>query len=102
MISLCTRETSTISVAEEHGTSRCNLYRWKKRLLNEEDEAMMDKFRKIALSENKDELLAEVNSLKNQIYKLQLEFDMLNKASEIKKEQGIDLQRMTNKEKTRA
>ena len=43
----------------------------------------------------------ELESLKRQVYRLQLELDILQKAAEVvKKDRGIDLQKMTNREKT--
>ena len=60
----------------------------------------MSKSRKPALLDNKDSLLAELESLKKQVYRQQMELDILNKAAEIiKKDQGIDLKNLTNKEK---
>ena len=43
----------------------------------------------------------ELESLKRQVYRLQLELDILQKAAEVvKKDRGIDLRKMTNREKT--
>ncbi len=45
--------------------------------------------------------MTEVYSLKKQIYRQQMELDILNKAAEIiKKDQGIDPRKLANKEKT--
>src|SRR5690554_8206048 len=45
--------------------------------------------------------MMELESLKRQVYRLQLELDILQKAAEVvKKDQGIDLRKMTNREKT--
>jgi len=53
------------------------------------------------LPDDKDELQAELESLRKQVHKLQLEIDILTKAAEIiKKDLGIDRQNLTNKEKT--
>ena len=60
----------------------------------------MSKSREIDIPSDKDELVTELESLKKQVYKLQMEIDILNKAAEIiKKDPGIDRQKMTNKEK---
>jgi putative transposase len=100
VLSLCTRDTSARKVAEEQGTTRCNLYAWKRKLLGKESEAAMNQGTIEALPNDKDELIAQLESLKKQVYRLQLEIDILNKAAEvIKKDQGIDLQEMTNREK---
>jgi transposase-like protein len=101
VISLCTRDSSAIVVAEEHGVSRTCLYNWKKQLLGKKDENSMVRSKKPNLPDDKDELQAELESLKKQVHKLQLELDILTKAAEIiKKDLGIDCRNLTNKEKT--
>ena len=50
--------------------------------------------------DDRDALKAAIEALQKQIHKLRLEIDILNKAAEIiKKDQGIDLRNLTNKEK---
>ena len=101
VISLCTRDTSAAVVAEEYGVSRACLYNWKKQLLDKKDENSMVHSKKPNLPDDKDELQAELESLRKQVHKLQLEIDILTKAAEIiKKDLGIDRQNLTNKEKT--
>lgn len=52
------------------------------------------------LHDDRDGLLAMVESLKKQIYRQQMELDVLTKAAEIiKKDQGIDPRKLANKEK---
>ena len=61
----------------------------------------MDQLRHKPLPDDKDVLEMELESLKRQVYRLQLELDILQKAAEVvKKDQGIDLRKMTNREKT--
>lgn len=99
VIELCTREGSAAAVADRLGTCRYSLYKWKKELLGEEDTNMSEPG-KFMLPDDRDALLAEVDSLKKQIYRQQMELDILNKAVEIiKKDQGIDPRKLTNKEK---
>ena len=51
--------------------------------------------------EDRDELIREIQLLQKQIQKLQLEHDILKKANELlKKDQGINPQNLTNREKT--
>ncbi len=100
VIELCTRAGSAASIAEQSGTSRASLYKWKRRLLDEKDVRRMDRFRKLTLPDDRDTLLADLESLKQQIYRQQMELDILNKAAEIvKKDLGIDPRRLANKEK---
>lgn len=100
VIELCTREGSAAAVADILGASRYSLYKWKKELLGEDDTKSMDGSDKPSLPDDKDALLAEVESLKKEIYRKQMELDILNKAAEIvKKDQGIDPRKLTNKEK---
>jgi putative transposase len=99
VIELCTREGSAAAVADRLGTCRYSLYKWKKELLGEEDTNMSEPGKPM-LPDDRDALLAEVDSLKKQIYRQQMELDILNKAVEIiKKDQGIDPRKLTNKEK---
>lgn len=100
VIELCTREGSAAAIAHKLSASRISLYKWKKQLLGEEDTKTMSKYRKPTLPDDRDSLLAEVESLKKQIYRQQMELDILNKAAEIiKKGQGIDPRNLANKEK---
>ena len=101
VISLCTRDSSATVVAQKYGVSRECLYNWKKQLLGEKDVDSVVRSKKPDLPDDKDELQAELESLKKQVHKLKLEIDILTKAAEIiKKDLGIDRQNLTNKEKT--
>lgn len=52
------------------------------------------------LSNTKEELLTQIDELKQQIFALQLEKDVLEKANELlKKEEGITLKDLSNREK---
>jgi putative transposase len=100
VIELCTREEPAATVADRLGTSRYSLYKWKKELLSEEAVNMSEPG-KPKLSDGKEALLTEIDSLRKQIYRQQMELDILNKAAEIiKKDQGIDPRKLANKEKT--
>ena len=100
-ISLCTKEASAATLAEKRGIRRETLYRWKKQLLSEKGQITVEQLRQKPLPDDKDELMMELESLKRQVYRLQLELDILQKAAElVKKDQGIDLRKMTNREKT--
>ena len=100
VIELCSREGTAASVAEELGISRASLYKWKQKLLGKEDSEVMKESSRLPLSKDRDELLAKIDSLEKQIYRKQLELDILNKAVElVKKEQGIDPRRLANNEK---
>lgn len=99
VIKLCTRQEPASTVADKLGTSRCSLYKWKNELLGE-GVVIMSEPNKPKLPDDKDALLTEVDSLKKQIYQQQMELDILNKAVEIiKKGQGIDPRKLTNREK---
>ena len=100
VIELCAREGSAADAADRLGTSRHSLYKWKKELLGEEVAKTMDGSVKPPLPDDRDALLSEVESLKKEIYRKQMELDILNKTTEIiKKGQGIDQRNLTNKEK---
>jgi len=101
VIDLCLREGSAAAVADKIGASRGVLYKWKNELFGKENVKDMKNSRKSPLSDDKEALLAEVESLKKEIYRKQMELDILKKAAEIvKKELGIGQQKLKNREKT--
>lgn len=74
---------SAVSVANTLGVSRNSLYKWKKELLGEECAETMKHGNRPPLPDDRNALLAEVESLKKQIYHLQMERAILEKAAEI-------------------
>lgn len=102
VIELCARETSAASVARQLGTSRHNLYNWKYKLLGKEYVPEMSKDKDAYQSEDPEVLQEQVRQLEQQIYRQQMELDVLTKAAElIKKDKGFNLNKLSNKEKTR-
>lgn len=112
VVDLCTRSGSAQDVAEQHGVSRYMLYNWKKQLLGDRSAAKMKQEPKMSLEsvpDNVPDLRREVNRLRKEaealnqeIYRLQLERDVLEKAAEIiKKDQGVNLKTLTNREKAK-
>ena len=101
VIELCTRKGSAEAVATTHGTSRTSLYKWKKGLLSEEESSGMKRPDISSLPDDKETLQAMLSDLKEQVYRQQMELDILNKAAEIlKKDQGVDQKDLTNREKS--
>lgn len=101
VIDLCSGEHSAAAISRQLGVSRYLLHGWKNQLLGKEVPVAMAKKSHRPLSEERDELIREVESLRKRIHQLQLEHDILKKASELlKKEEGIDPQDLTNQEKT--
>ena len=101
VIALCTRSGSAQEVAEKYGVSRETLYNWKNDLLSKEGHRTLPKRKSRPLPDDSQALLSEVESLKKQIYRLQLEKDILEATVEIvKKDPGADRKKLTNKEKT--
>jgi len=101
VIELCSRDGSAESVATTVGVSRETLYAWRKELLDEGGPSVMRKKKSSVSSEERDELIRQVESLQKQIHKLQLEHDILTKANELlKKDQGISPRNLSNREKT--
>jgi putative transposase len=100
VIELCAREGAAQSVAEQLGTSTSHLYKLKKKLLGERDTRAMRSSSSRTTPKDRDGMLAELESLDKQIYRKQLELDILTQAVEIaKKDQGIDPRKLTNMEK---
>lgn len=101
VMALCTREESAQAVADKLGVCRPTLYNWKNQLLGREAPASMKRTDQTSLSQERDELEREVESLHRAVRQLRLEQDLLNKANELlKKGLGVDLQLLTNREKT--
>lgn len=90
VIDLCIRESSAEKIASKHGVSRASLYKWKDELLGEV----------ARLKEKIAKLQQEATKYEQEAFRARLQRDIYEKASElIKKEAGIDLDKLTNKEK---
>ena len=102
---LCAKEDTAQIVAEKYGVERMTLYNWKHKLLGDKEVVPLpkiDKFTEGELNEEIKELNLQAAELRRQVYQLQLEKDVLEKAAEIiKKDQGISLKTLTNREKTK-
>lgn len=101
---------SPTEISKEYSIAPGTVYVWKKSLLGSENEAVMKPQSTVEsntpeksieeLIPEKDALEKKVVELQNEIYRLQMQKDILEKAGELlKKEKGIDLQKLTNKEK---
>lgn len=101
VIALCMRRGSAQSVAQELGVCRPTLYNWKNQLLGHEASLSMNRPKDLPPSPERTELEQQLEALKREIRRLQLEQDLLKKANELlKKDLGIDRQLLTNREKT--
>jgi len=101
VIALCTRPASAQEVADEIGVCRGSLYKWKNQLLSQDAIALMKRQPDIPESSDRTKLEEQLETLRREIRRLQLEKDLLKKANELlKKELGIDRQHLTNREKT--
>ena len=99
VIDLCSRSGSVAEVARCHGVSRVTLYQWKNQLLNKEPcVAMPEKtiIPKLTIAEGTDLAIEELRSekvilekqiaaLEKAVYRLQLERDVLERATEVLK-----------------
>ncbi|MET3493983.1 transposase-like protein [Variovorax boronicumulans] len=101
VIGLCNREEGAQAVAEKLGVCRPTLYNWKNQLLGREAPASMKRHNNSVPVPEREELERQLEALQRDIRQLQLERDLLKKANEIlKKGLGVDLQLLTNREKT--
>ena len=101
VIGLCSRQESAQAVAEKLGVCRPTLYNWKNQLLGPEAPASMKRNNNPPPAPELAELERQLESLQRDIRHLQLERDLLKKANElVKKDLGVDLQLLTNREKT--
>lgn len=114
LVDFCSKSKSSKEIASELGIARETLYNWKMKYLEGSCAQMPEenhkKSRQIKSSTNqslsnkaesaKESLLEEIEDLKKEIYRLRLERDILEKATEvIKKDEGIDIKNLTNREK---
>lgn len=96
---LLLREKTVKDIADNIGVDRVTLYNWKNQQLGKEVAAKVKP--RIDLPNDKESLEMEVNHLKEQIHRLELEKDILEKTTDIiKKDPGINPKQLTNKEKT--
>ena len=101
VVALCTRQGSAEDIAQEIGVCRETLYNWKNELLGREAPASMKRPHDLPPGPAREELERQLDELRREIRRLQLEQDILKKANELlKKDVGIDRQRLTNREKT--
>ena len=101
VIALCAGQESAQAVAQKLGVCRPTLYNWKNQLLSPETSAFMTSKPKPPQPDEPEELQKKIDVLRRDLHRLQLENDLLNKANElIKKDAGINLQSLSNREKT--
>lgn len=101
VIELCTRKKSAQEIAQKLAVCRPTLYNWKNQLLGREAPASMTHHNHPPSAPNLTELERQAESLRHDNRKLKLENDLLKKANELlKKGLGVDLQRLSNREKT--
>ena len=96
VLALCTRTTSAKDVAKEYNVTREGLYNWKKQLLGSGDAYQM----KQRISNNSDKSCDDVITLQQEVHRLKLERDVLEKAIDLlKKEMGADVTTLSNRDK---
>lgn len=101
VLALCSRRGSADAIARELGVCRETLYNWKNQLLGREVPASMKRQHDSAEDPDRQELERQIEILRRDVRRLQLEQDILKKANELlKKDLGIDQQLLTNREKT--
>ena len=101
VIELCTRRTSAQAVAQKLAVSRLTLYKWKNQLLGREVPTSMKHSNEAPPDAQSLGLEQQIESLRRDIWQLQLEHDLLKKANELlKKGLGVDLSLLSNREKT--
>jgi putative transposase len=103
VLELCTRQGSAQAIARKLGVSRPTLYNWKNQLAGPEVPASMKRHKDLPPERQPERahLERQVESLRRDIRRLQLEHDLLTKANElIKRGLGVDVQLLTNRETT--
>lgn len=85
VIALCTRESSAQTVADEVGVCRGSLYKWKNQLLGHDVSASMKRKQDAPASSDQAALEQQLEALRQDVRRLQLEKDLLKKANELLK-----------------
>lgn len=85
VIAFCTRPASAQAVADEVGVSRGSLYKWKNQLLGHDAPASMKRKQDAPASSDRADLEQQLETLRQDIRRLQLEKDLLKKANELLK-----------------
>jgi transposase-like protein len=88
VIALCTRQESANAVAQKLGVCRPTLYNWKNQLLGPEESAPMKRRQKTPSSPEREALERQLESLRLDVRRLQLEHELLMKANELIKKYG--------------
>lgn len=88
MIDLCARCGSGREVAEAVGVSRQTLYNWKDQRLGREAPSSMARHHDLPATASREELQRELEILRRDVQRLQLEHDLLEKANELLKRPG--------------
>lgn len=101
VIALNTRNGTGLEVAKLIGVSRPTLYNWSTQLLGEMVPKSMSKRKTRSSGAQREVLSKELEELQARVQQLRLEHDILSKANDLlKKDQGIDPLKLTNREKT--
>ncbi|RBO88514.1 IS3 family transposase [Pseudochrobactrum asaccharolyticum] len=101
VVGLYNRKESAQALAEKLGVCRPTLYNWKNQLLGPEAPAIMKRKNNSPPVPERKDLERQLETLQHDIQQLQLEHDLLKKATELlKKDLGVDLQLLSNREKT--
>ncbi|CAI1915302.1 Transposase and inactivated derivatives [Serratia fonticola] len=102
VMALCTRRVSAGEIARNIGVSRTVLYKWKDEIIGNGAYQAMRKHKAPSPEEERDALREEIARLNQEIQRQQMELDILKKAKEIiKKDPGISVSTLTNREKTK-
>ncbi len=76
-------------------------YKWKNDLLGKENTMTRAEKKNLDLPNDKNQLLSKIETLQEQVRRLKIEKDILEAAAElIKKDPGVDLKDLSNREKT--
>ena len=88
VIALCMRQGGAQSVAQELGVSRPSLYEWKNQLLGHEASPSMKRQHDCPRSSERAGLEQQLEALRRDLRRLQLEKDLLKKANELLKKKN--------------
>ena len=97
VMELCTKDETVQEIASRYQVSRCSIYQWARELLGEGSVSSMPKRNKAEepklatigeLQSQVNDLTKQARELKEEVFRLRVERDVLEKAAEVIKKRG--------------
>jgi transposase InsO family protein/transposase-like protein len=100
VMAFCKRDTTTREAAALQGADRATLYNWRRELLGEDANTIMNEIYDEGLPDEIERLKEQKAAVERELYHAKLELALRKGAIElVKKDPGADLENLTNREK---